>query len=634
MTPSRHKFYLGLVFGSLCVGLAVFFLSSYKSSTLVIDTRTMEMGKRRIVAEAADSGKRYVLWFETGNSAGEKSFYPVELPAIQPKTITIEPLAGRGKFEIDRIMMYNENITYTWDARGGCERKFIIGGTMRKDVCDNTGPLLVAKDDLSITISSIPTLGFANTLTYRVAAALGAFVGAYLLGAWFFRRVPEGEVRNRLLTCAARVAQLTLAVCCLIQFYLICQNAVDVPFWEEWEYFKLDALQHNFSLSWIYRFALDHRIVPTKVMAWINFKLFGLDFARQKIFNYLIFLGLIAAVVKLKNMVVGSTAFVLFPAFLVFMTSSIAYENHLFSYQSQIHFVLLFAVAALYFAYEDGVTMRSTIVFPLILLASITTFSAGVVFSCVYLMFRTMYIAMLRIQQRITSKQGLLSLAANFGIVGVGILSWFCGYEANPLSTPRVSIFSRQFWECFLDLVSFGFGFEVDSVLPGVLCLFVVIGPVFLLMSRKRTIVSPESWRVATGIMGIVAVLASIAMTRGGLAGAGKTSRYAEFGFMLIPLAALAWWLVLRPGMQRITVLLALWLLLFISYFDNWSANPYRVSKQLDLVLIENLELQEKAGGDFLLPETYPFTIKDYFERARKLNVHFTRQLAVPFGAR
>src|SRR6185369_15312823 len=461
MTRTRQKIYVGLVLCSLCICIAAFFLTRYGTSTLVIETRTLETGKRRVAVED-DSGKRSYLWFETGNSTGDKSFYPIELPAVHPRTIRIEALAGRGKFEIDRILLSNRGITYVWDAQGGCERKFPIGGKMRREVCDKDGPFLTTNDDLSITISSIPSTGYANTLRYRVVAALGTFSGALFLGAWFCRRVPEYEAEDRLLICAGRVAQLSLMVCCLIQFYLICHNAVDVPFWEGWEYFKPNALQRDFSLSWIYRFALDHRIVPTKLMAWINYRLFGLDFALQKIFNYLLFLGLLAAILKLKGMVAGKREFVLFPAFFVFLTSSINYENHLFSYQSQIHLVLVFAVVALYFAYEERITLRSTILFSITLLAAITTFSAGVVIACVYLLCRSAYIAMLRWRHEITSKQVLLSLAVSYGIAGAGILSWYFGYEPNPLSTPRVSVFGSQFWGCFLDLMGLGFGFEID----------------------------------------------------------------------------------------------------------------------------------------------------------------------------
>jgi hypothetical protein len=374
--------------------------------------------------------------------------------------------------------------------------------------------------------------------------------------------------------------------------------------------------------------------VPTKILAWINYRFFGLDFAWQKIFNYLIFVGLIASLLRLKKHVIGSGNFILFPAFLVFLTSSIAYENHLYSYQSQIHFVLLFAVLALYFAYEDGLSTSSTIIFSAFLLAAINTFSAGVVISGAYLLCRSVYIAVLTAQDRISVKHACRSLGVSLVIVGAGVASWYSGYETNPIPTPRVSFFSGQFWDCYLDLVSFGFGFNNSALLPGAICLFVVLCPVILLVSRQRTYINPGTWKVTTGIIGILAVLAAIAVTRGALAGAGKTSRYAEIGFMLIPLAALAWWLVLQGRGQRRLILSALWFLLFISYFDNWTANPYRVSKQLDLFFVENLEYHKKEGGDFLFPDIYPFPIKDYFERAEKLDVHFTRQFTAPIGER
>ena len=58
----------------------------------------------------------------------------------------------------------------------------------------------------------------------------------------------------------------------------------------------------------------------------------------------------------------------------------------------------------------------------------------------------------------------------------------------------------------FLNLLSFGFGFDIESPLPGVICLVVLLGPILLLLKDNATRWEPATWRVLTALAGSLAL--------------------------------------------------------------------------------------------------------------------------------
>jgi len=129
---------------------------------------------------------------------------------------------------------------------------------------------------------------------------------------------------------------------------------------------------------------------------------------------------------------------------------------------------------------------------------------------------------------------------------------------------------------------------------------------------------------VVTAILAILAVLAAISVGRGNF-GEPKTSRYAEIGFMLIPYAALAWWLAVKGVARCKAVPVFFWFFCFAGYFNNWSTDKYAEAKQIDLYNLECVEGYFNGIGDGICQGR---TAPQDLDRAKTMGARFTRQFS------
>jgi len=603
------------------VGYAYF---SHPGSLLILQVKTYEKGVRRVTV-AAVNGRIHERKFEIGNDLGEPSFYTVALPRAIPDAITIDPLATRGRFEIDVVTLKCEAVSYSWDRSGICSRKTMPNGVIKREPCGDGQPLLTMSDKSQLVISRLPADAYPLNITRGLLAGLGSLIAVILAGLWLARPVKAEESQSAVMAYPARLCWLAVLVVYLLQFSVIWHYSVDLPFWEEWEYFLPGGLPDGLSWDWLFSFAGYHRVVPTKFMAWLNLQLFGLDFNLQVLFNYFIFGCLLVALIRLKNRLIGRHEFALFPAFLLFLLSPIAYENHSNSYQSQIHLVIILALAAIFHIYDEKLKAKSLALFLLCLVAAINTFSAGMTIAAVLLPCWALFVMVQISAGRVGKQKGLLLLLLGGAVVSVAAASWIFGYR-QPADSIWISPFNSRFWDTFFNLLSFGFGFETELILPGVICLLVVVLPFILIWKNREQRRQPAIWQLTTGVLVFVAILVTIAVTRGNFIGTAKMSRYAEFGLILIPLTSVAWWLALRSTVRRYTVLLLLWGACFISFFDDWSYSPYRDAVQMSTFVLDALEEYTLGRGDGVYPWTHPKPLPPFFEGARQLDVKFTRQ--------
>jgi hypothetical protein len=241
------------------------------------------------------------------------------------------------------------------------------------------------------------------------------------------------------------------------------------------------------------------------------------------------------------------------------------------------------------------------------------------------------YIVSAICRKQITSGIGLKIITALTLTLLPCIYFRFHGYEKSSWSPMPVSPLKADFWGYFSNILSLGVGFTDINVMPGIVWAFILIIPVMLLIINNKSRWTPSTWRVLTTVLGMVAVLGVISYGRAGF-NEPKTSRYAEYGLMLIPLVSLAWWLVLENKRSRLLVLSTLWIGLFISFVDTWSAQPYREKKQLDVFHLECISSYFEGTGDGVC-QGYPRGL----DRAAQLGVNFTRQFtaaATPGGTK
>jgi hypothetical protein len=436
--------------------------------------------------------------------------------------------------------------------------------------------------------------------------------------AWFFRKalLPLGW---------ALVTGLYL-----YQFVAIRRHAVDVPYWDEWEYFTPDGLPAGLSWQWLFKFHNEHRIVLTKLMAWLNLKFFGLDFGLQQLFNFGLFGCLLAAVYFLMTRVTGNDRFSGFPWFLVFLLSPLNFANHLWAFQSQFHLVLLFAVLALTEAFPERPAVPAAVKFSLLTILAIYSFSAGPVFSLVYLGCVMIYVSGTFLNNHATKMAALTSLSISSGSVGISLVFWFHGYAKPSLHPELVLPLNGKFWLFFLNLVGLGFGYTTSVAgsgwFMGAVCLVCVLLPAVLLLLDNRKRWQAGSWMAVTGIVAILALLAAITMGRANLEALSEP-RYNEFAFMLIPFAALAWWLAVPPGKPRTLLLSLLWLLCCAGYIDKWSFAPYLAVTEQRVTAGECIASYYHGSGDGNCPMSYDVPLNGYLDRARLLPVKFVQKI-------
>jgi hypothetical protein len=606
---------------SIVAGLYTFFAAKYSPATLVLFTKTYEKGIGRVIVESYGESQSKSFSFEIGSDDGAPSLYPIELPANRISKIQILPMASSGKYQIDKISLQYDMIDYRWDDQGVCQQKSLRNNLMQREPCSAEGPVLTIAADSSVVISSIPAEGMERAISLRVFIAIISVLLSFAGLMWLSRPVATAGRAEHLMQYGVRLLWMMIAALFIFQYIQIWKCTVDVPLSEEWQYFRPDALPKGLTWNWLVGFYGLHRVVFTKLLVWINFKLFGLNFAWQNIQNYLLYGSLTVLLHRFKRAVIGSKGFLFFPAFLLFLFSSVSYENLLWPYQSQIHFVLLFFLLAITYAFPDHHGKRKPILFVVFAVCAIYSFTAGIVVGTTCMVGMTIHTLMANSERNLSSKDWvtLLCLWLLFGLI---LFAWFNGYR-NP--SQLIFIDDRRFWDFFVTLVALGFGFKEYQTVAGLICLVSCISPLVFLLVKTETRQHRATWLVITASSAIMLTLASISTGRAVIPGMASFSRYAELGYMLIPITAIAWWLAVKDIKRRNFVLVLFWGICFVGYADEWTTSPYRDLKQLNMMILECVEDYMNGTGDGNCPGNPSLTGSQDLDSAIRLDASFTR---------
>ena len=320
-----------------------------------------------------------------------------------------------------------------------------------------------------------------------------------------------------------------------IQLFYIVNYAVNVPVADEWEALRPGNLERTLNWSWLFQLHNEHRIVPTKILTWILLRVSDLNIVSQIYFNYFVFLVLAILVVR------GFTRYFQVPGGFLFclLSASLLHENHMWAFQSQFHFFLLFFVSSLLCLSKSNAMRYFG---PLFAAASVFSFGSGVV-CAVFVVF---YCAFQSIRVR---KEKVFYLSSCAFII-LAIAQWSWGFHKNPGHPDLAFPWTFSFWQHYLNALSLGFGFTELSILPGavLLVLLVVAGLYLFSLEFKASPFShaPERNRYLSlfvFLLGIGGAVAAVSMARAGFGqGQAKSSRYAEISIMLlIPLWVASW---------------------------------------------------------------------------------------------
>jgi hypothetical protein len=602
---------------SILVGLFVFSSIKYKHLTLKIYAITFEKRFQSIFIKESVEKKISTLEFET-NGEGYNYDYPLVLSSVSIESLKIAPLGGKGKYEITGIELSNDTNKYIWDSQLNCSEIYILGNINYQKPCNSNAPKIIPKSDLSLEIVGVESVGSENSFVFRFSIAIASVFFIFLSSVLLTKQPSK--------TCfAVRLVWLLFLGVYLRQLYFISVYSVDLPAWEEWEFFESDALPKGLTLKWLFSFSGEHMVFFHKLMIWINQQLLSLNFSVQRIISYLIFGCLLLAITQLKSKIIGRDSFKLFPVFIIFLISNTNHESHTNTAALSYHFVLLFSVLALYSAFENELK-SSVSLFVIWLCFAVISHSTGVIIALMYLIFISIYVVA-AIKNKKCKIRAAWILFIMYLPIGVTIAYWGYGYRlpnvfAHP---PRTSPLQYRFWDCFFNLTSFGFGFESKQIFIGVFIFLIVVCPVVILLYQRNSRWRPETWTLTAAVITVIAILLTICMGRAWQQGAAKTSRFSEMASMLIPYTAMTWWLALRNNktLQCVSLIL-LWMICFVGYYDNWSDKPYREDKQNDIYTLDCLHLIN-SGSSELCPDNHPVPLQYTFEQAKKLDIKFTR---------
>lgn len=439
---------------------------------------------------------------------------------------------------------------------------------------------------------------------------------------------PQDGASDRIWRTAGAAALVVVAVGFVAHLLLVARHAVDLPYGDEWDLLAPDALPRGLTVEWLLALHNEHRIVPTKLQAWVLLRLCDLDGVAFVLSSFVAFGALLAALLAwlvrrgLPPLGAGACGLLLL--------SPIAFQNHAWGFQSQVHLALLALLAGAAGVFGDGRLARAGGVAALI--AGAFTFAAGVPYALAVVAGAVLHRGeAARACRAAGDLAGARRARLDAALVAVpcaaALVLWTIGWEGAGLGPTWPT--RARFWDVWLNLVSLGFGFETRSALLGLPCLVVVVAPAAALVRRDPR--DPRAWELASITAGLLLGLATIALARGAWgAGYAKTSRYAELALPLVPVAALAWWRLLaaaRPA-ARAAAPGAVLALACAGLADDWSLDGYRSIEEQKRAAL--LRIAAHRGGRLRCPEVYPGWLEERLAAARALGLSFTREAPPP----
>ncbi len=438
-----------------------------------------------------------------------------------------------------------------------------------------------------------------------------------------------------------RASKATLALCVgLYAFHLfhVWRNVVDLPVADEWEIFNPDQLPGGLTPGWLFAQHNEHRMATYRLAVWALYQVDGWDVAAHQLLNFLLYGAALAFVFIMARRAEPETPPWVALGFIIFLLATIGIQNHVMAIQCAFHFWLIFFLLSARLLFGDAQRTRALVAGSLCSTLSVFSLASGVVSAVVLLLAfalfksRRAYLARRGVERRGELLQLLLAAV----IIGGSVALWLYGYRKPPQHPPLASPLGAEFWNYFLNAVSFCFGFETLSKAAGIIGLLVVLTPACVLLWKKRGELTAGQWTMFSAVACMLAVLASIAAGRGEFGAAqSKTSRYVEFGMALVPFSAVSWWALLGARVRLKGVLLAaLWTTLFLAFLNDWRFRDYRVERALRLRGVECVRDYYLRGGEGFCPEIYPAPLGSRLDAARKLDAAFYRDLKLPAEGR
>ncbi len=417
------------------------------------------------------------------------------------------------------------------------------------------------------------------------------------------------------------------AIFAVINLLAVRLNAVDIPFWDQWE--ELAGFGHWPTPSFLFAQQNEHRIPLTRLIDCLLARFDGWDQRVLILFNFGLYLAVAAGLAALWRITTSKREPLLWPLLFVPWMSTSADENLLWGFQNQFHFVLLFSVVGIAVMFGDE-RPRALYRGALWLVASIFSFSSGLPGAVCAMVVVTLFVIL-----RAHDTEGILvkwrravaDLVWPLAIVAAASAAWLHGFVKPPLHPALALPTAAPFWIYLSHLVARGFGTHTDHQHDALIAIVVVAAHLLSLAVLWRTAATRRdraSWAWATLAAAIFGMLAVISMGRALLNDLSVpiAPRYAEIATMLIFSTGALLYLAARSlgaGCLLAQFPLAILLLfLAVGYRDAFDYSRYGAQRQSRLqgrACVRDFYAGRNPSG--LCPTVYPGAIPERLLRAR-----------------
>lgn len=394
-----------------------------------------------------------------------------------------------------------------------------------------------------------------------------------------------------------------LSIFVIWNFYNISSNAVNAPYYDEWEALLPGRLDKNLNLNWIFAFHNEHKIVFTRFLTWIFYVLNGWNIKYQIIFSFFLFLSALFALYKILP-----AKHSLLPLFFIPLFSDTSLYNQMTEFQSQFYFMLLFCFLAINFGIAKETNLKNTLIFSAFSIAAMfsMSFTAGIALFCSFLL-----------KEKRINKYVLIA----FGIMSAGLLLYFCNFESEYIVNKITMPYEFSFWRYyisgfFLALLNIKLPYTPDII--SALCIYFLV----IVLACINAKIKPENYvYVALLILNFV-LLGSISAGRA-VNGIVHPRHYTVIMF-LIPVFASLFFSFKRPLMS-----FAYFILLSITFAPHFSSKEYIEQRQERILGKEKLIKAIEENRDMITAEGLYWMSDEYKDitvqakNAKRLNLSF-----------
>lgn len=418
-----------------------------------------------------------------------------------------------------------------------------------------------------------------------------------------------------------------------LHFFGMKKLAMNIPLSDEWEFVNQN-LASGFSYSWVFTPHNEHRIIFSKLLTVLLYRLNGWDLVQNQLMNFFIY-GLICCEILFLAWKTSTrlSQFCVVAAISPIVFSPLSYENHGVAFNISTHLFILFFIPACTLLLSEKINGFKAALGGILCLFSVLSFSGGV-FCVLALTGTTMGLS--RFRKR---PQNWIAIFPSL----IMIAAWLLFFR-HPNGHPEVMFpWRSSFWKVFFGLFSGGLGIRVKESWIGFIYFTLASLPLLLLAFSRRFHfpqvdqqnleetygVRNGFWMIQTVILGLILTVAAGSAARAGFGpGTMHTSRYAEYILILTPFVAMS--LIHLPmKMKRLKSIAVIAICGFtgICFSHSLSLQGYRKLYQAKIQGRDCICEFFKQGGSALCSSVYPGDLSWHLSIAKKLDFSFIRSL-------